>query len=51
VRRTGMVGSANQVVSCLECGGKCDKIIITTVQKKKGFFESIADTIRLKRPH
>ena len=50
IRRTGMVGSANQVVSCLECGGKCDKIIVTTVQKKKGFFEAIADTIRLKRP-
>jgi hypothetical protein len=50
VRRTGMVGSANQVISCLECGGKCEKIIVAVAPKKKGFFESIGDTIRLKRP-
>jgi hypothetical protein len=50
VRRTGLAGSANQVVSCLDCGGKCEKIVVVTAQKKKGFFESIADTIRLKRP-
>jgi hypothetical protein len=50
VRRTGMVGSANQVVSCLECGGKCEKIVVAVAAKKKGFFESIGDTIRLKRP-
>jgi hypothetical protein len=51
VRHTGMVGSANQIISCLECGGKCDKIIITSaLAKKKGFFDSITDTIRLKWP-
>lgn len=50
VRRTGMVGSPNQVVSCIECGGKCEKIVVAVTAKKKGFFESIGDTIRLKRP-
>jgi FHA domain-containing protein len=50
VRRTGMVGSANQVVSCLECGGKCEKTAAMVAEKKKGFFEAIGATIRLKRP-
>src|SRR5215212_6510466 len=50
VRRTGMVGSANQVVSCNECGGKCEKIVVVMDQKKKGFFDAISDTIRLKWP-
>ena len=53
VRHTGMVGSPNQIISCLECGGKCEKIPVVVAQKKKGFsglFETISDTIRLKRP-
>ena len=51
VRHTGMVGSANQIISCNECGGKCEKIVVVTApSKKKGFFDTIADTIRLKRP-
>lgn len=50
VRRTGMVGSANQVVSCGECGGKCEKIAVSAPPKKKGIFDIISDTIRLKRP-
>jgi hypothetical protein len=50
VRRTGLVGSANQMVSCLECGGKCEKIIVSTMAKKKSFFDRISDTMRLKKP-
>lgn len=50
VRHTGLSGSANQVISCMDCGGKCEKIVVVTTQKKKGILESIADTIRLKRP-
>jgi hypothetical protein len=50
VRRTGLVGSANQMVSCIECGGKCEKIVVFTAPKKKSFFDHIGDTIRLKRP-
>ena len=50
VRHTGLHGSANQVISCMDCGGKCEKIVVVTAQKKKGILESIADTIRLKRP-
>jgi len=46
VRRTGLTGSANQIVSCLECGGKCAAIVYTA-PKKKSFFDKIGDTMRL----
>jgi hypothetical protein len=50
VRRTGLVGSANQTVSCLECGGKCEKIIVSATTKKKSIFDRIGDTMRLIKP-
>jgi hypothetical protein len=50
VRRTGLVGSANQTVSCLGCGGKCEKIIVSATTKKKSIFDRIGDTMRLIKP-
>ena len=51
VRKTGLVGSGNQTVSCIECGGKCEKIIVTTEVKKKSFFDRVVgDTMRLIKP-
>lgn len=50
VRRTGLAGSASQVVSCMDCGGKCEKIILSAAPKKKSIFDRISDTMRLIKP-
>ena len=50
VRRTGLTGSANQIFSCLDCGGKCEKIVISAPRKKKSIFDHIGDTMRLFKP-
>jgi hypothetical protein len=50
VRRTGLVGSANATISCVECGGICGRITYATSQKKKSIFERIGDTMRLIKP-
>jgi hypothetical protein len=46
VRRTGIVGSTNATISCIECGGRCERIVIAA-PKKKSFFDAIGDTIRM----
>lgn len=48
VRRTGLVGSANRMVTCGECGGACAPITYS-VQKKKSFFDKIGETLLLKK--
>src|SRR5688500_12913359 len=46
VRRTGLAGSTNQVFSCMDCSGKCERIVVSAA-KKKSFFDRISETIRL----
>lgn len=51
VRRTGLVGSARAMVSCLECGGACAPVPqIVTSQKKKSIFDRIGETMRIIKP-
>lgn len=45
VRRTGLVGSANAAYSCLECSGKCEKIVVMA-PKKKSLFDHIGAAFR-----
>jgi hypothetical protein len=45
VRRTGLVGSANATYSCVDCGGKCEKIVVA-VQKKKSLFGQFGNALR-----
>jgi hypothetical protein len=46
VRRTGLVGSPNATYSCMECGGKCEKIEVAVQKRKKSLFDQISDSIR-----
>ena len=46
VRRTGLVGSANATYSCTQCGGECEKIVVTGSKQKKSLFDQISDTLR-----
>jgi hypothetical protein len=50
VRRTGLAGSASQIVSCIDCGGKCERIMVSTASRKKSIFDRIGDTMRLIKP-
>jgi hypothetical protein len=49
VRKTGLVGSANRMVTCIECGGACTPIVFTPV-KKKSIFDKIGETLWMKKP-
>lgn len=46
VRRTGLLGSANATYSCLECGGKCERIEVVVAKGKKSLLGQIGETIR-----
>jgi hypothetical protein len=45
-RRMGLVGSANATYSCMECGGKCEKIEVVVAEKSKSLFDQIANKVR-----
>ena len=48
VRKTGLVGSKNRMVTCMECGGACTPIVFAPV-KKKTFFDKIGETLFMKK--
>lgn len=46
VRKTGLVGSSRAMVSCIECGGACVKIVVEVAKKPKNLFQRIGDTMQ-----